>query len=289
MMLLEILLLSITSVSVISTSVVFVSYLTFPDLRTPIYRVIAYLALSDFIWEFIVILCQLDTEPSNCPLYSFLVTGFQLASVAWTVYIAYIVKDSIIHQREHTPRFSWWIYPAVFFAVPVGFGALPLTTNSYNSSEMDWCMMAKSSSSMTSLWFIVIFNVPLVLGLCYCAASYYSASRVMGANLSVLDLNVNELRRRLQYIRKLKIFPLILVLCWLPGFIVELILLGTGYDLNYLDHVFALLSCLQGVFNAIAYSYSSILGYYLRNRFCPRRRQRDEDFKDELIDDLLRL
>mmetsp|Transcript_10839 Transcript_10839/g.21192 ORF Transcript_10839/g.21192 Transcript_10839/m.21192 type:complete len:288 (-) Transcript_10839:1183-2046(-) len=287
-MTLEVVLFTITSVSVLSTFVVFISYLAFPDLRTPIYRAITYLALSDFVWELLVIICQFDNTSETCPAYSYLITAFQMSSVAWTIYIAYVVKDSIMHNREHLPKYSWWVYPLACIIVPLGISALPFITDSYKKSNLTWCFMAKSGTASISLWFIGIFTVPLIIGLTYCAIAYNQASRLMTQNISVIELSTSELRKRIQYIRKLKIFPLILVVCWVPGFVVEFVLLVSSYDLAYLDKAFALLSCCQGVLNAFAYSYSSILGYYLKHRFCPGR-QREERFRDELIDDLLNL
>lgn len=286
---LEIVLLIITSVSVMSTFVVFCSYLTFPSLRTSIYRVITYLALADFIWELLVIVCQFDNDSFRCTMYAYLITSFQMSSVLWTIYIAFIVKDSILKQREYAPKHSCWVYPVVCYIVPLAFSALPFSTNLYDSTDMTWCLLTKSSSLINTLWFFLTFYIPLLVGLCYCAFSYHFSSKIMRENLSVIQLDVSELRKRLQYIRKLKSFPLILVVCWLPQGIAGIVILSTNssIDFHYLSRACALLSCLQGVLNAFAYSYSSTLGYYLRSRLCPKRQLEEEDQRDELIDDLM--
>jgi hypothetical protein len=285
---LDIVLLSVTALSVLGTFGVFTSYLTFPDLRTPIYRIVTYLALSDFIWEAFVVVCLMDNDPSRCSVYAFLITGLQLSSVFWTTYIAYTVKDSILTQREHLPRFSWWVYPLVCFGVPVSVSTLPFLTESYDIANLEWCMIARSSSSLTSLWFIVIFNFPLLACLCYCAAAYGVASKAMRFNLSILNLSEDELEDRLFYIRKLKIFPLILALCWLPGLMFELVLFISGLNVPLVDKALAVVSCLQGVLNAFAYSYSSVLGFYLRSRFCPKKSEGHRNV-DDILEELLRI
>jgi len=277
---------SVATMSLLSTTVVFVSYLSFSDLRTPIYRVVTYLALSDFIWILFVLCCHIDDRASSCSTYAYLITSCQLASVLWTVYIAYSVKVSIIRQSEKQPKFKWWFYPLIGFGIPLGLAALPFVTKSYNKKDLTWCWIARHDSLWANLWFLLLFYVPLFIGLTYCAYSYIKASKIMRANLSIMQMDNAELQSRLFYIRKLKFFPLILVVCWLPGFFLDFILFAVGEEFEYLDKASAILSCTQGLLNSLAYSYSSVLVTYVRNRFCPHSASGCH-LKEDLVDELL--
>lgn len=277
---------TVTTISLLSTSVVFVSYLTFEDLRTPIYRVVTYLALSDFIWELFVVICKLDPRASSCPTYAYFIMSFQLASVVWTVSIAYFVSDSIIHQSERQPRFKWWVYPLMGFGLPLSLGALPFSTGSYTQEDLTWCWMVDRGALWANLWYLILFYVPLIIGLIYCAVTYIKASRAMRSNLSIMQLDNAELQARLFYIRKLKFFPMILFVCWVPGFIMDFILFASGSDFAVLDKVTSILSCTQGLLNSIAYSFSSVLATYVRIRFCPHYRAGHRT-KSDLVGELL--
>jgi hypothetical protein len=276
---------SVTSLSLLSTFVVFTSYLTFPDLRTPIYQAVTYLALSDFIWELFVIVCQLDSSSTNCQIYSYLITSFQVASVCWTVYIAYCVKNSIINQTEFLPRFKWWVYPLLGYGLPMAFASLPFVTDSYDKEVLMWCLMARHDSLWANLWYSILFYLPLVVGLVYCLVSYIKTSRVVRLNRSIVLQDAAELKSRLFFIRKLKYFPMILVVCWVPGLVLDFTLYLAGAELEDVDKAAVILSCAQGLLNSLAYGYSSVLWTYLRSRFCPRLGgvMTKEDIVDELL------
>lgn len=279
---------SVISISLLSTTVVFASYLTFPDLRTPLYRIVTYLALSDFIWELFVLVCKLDDRASACPIYAYLITSFQLASMIWTVYIAYFIKNSVVNQTPQQSRYKWWLSPLLGFGVPLGLAALPFFTNSYTEDNLTWCWIAKHDSLLVNIWFLVLFFFPLAIGLVYCAIAYVKATKVLRSDLEILELDNDELRSRLYFIRKLKVFPMILMICWVPGFILDFVLFIIGEESVYMDQASAIFSCTQGLMNSLAYSYSSVLANYIRNRFCPRF-ESGSHIKEDLIDDLLGL
>jgi hypothetical protein len=276
---------SVASLSLLSTLVVFTSYLTFPDLRTPIYQAVTYLALSDFVWILFVIVCQLDSSSSRCEMYAYLIASFQVTSVYWTVYIAYCVKYSILNHTEFQPRFKWWVYPLLGYGVPMAFASLPFITDSYDKEAMTWCLMAKHGFFWANLWYIILFYIPLIIGLVYCLVSYVKTSRAVRLAHSVMLNDTTDLKSQLFFIRKLKYFPIILVVCWVPGLAVEFTLYLAGTQLETIDKVAVILSCTQGLLNSVAYGYSSALWTYVRSRFCPRLG--GTMIKEDIVNELL--
>lgn len=174
-----------------------------------------------------------------------------LASIIWTGIIALTLYLSVVKDRLDVDQ-----HFRLFFLVTVSLallGALlPLTTNSFGPGD-GWCWIQETGEMTETIWSLALFYIPLWL--IFIANIFIYIRVIMVINEEMGDLREQSLLRR-ELVRRLIIYPMILLLCFLPVTvkrIYEFIHQCSPFELFYVSGFFA---SSVGFCNSIAYGFN---------------------------------
>jgi hypothetical protein len=139
---------------------------------------------------------------------------FELASVLWTTVIAFTLYRLIIEQKTSTHLI--YRFHAFAFGLPAVFSLLPFTTGSYGNVGA-WCWITTDADATGyfdpgTVWRPSLFYMPLWITIAYNSVVY-----VMVTNSLQRVANTQSQHQRPKYlkmVRRLRMYPLILVFCW---------------------------------------------------------------------------
>ena len=218
------------------------------------------LSLADFFQGVAVFI---DTGTFNpgvtdnlCIAQGFIFNFFVVSSVCWTSVIAYsILLGTSIEDVSKVPKyFTYFVIYGVLAPSILSFG--PLISKSYGPATA-WCWMHTrdpndnlawlwSGVIYSFIWTNIIFNLIAVIK----SASYFSQR-----SKEIENERSKEAEFLRSYCTMLRIFPSILVICWIPATIDRIYIYATGTHNVVSSTVQGLFTALQGFFNAIVYSY----------------------------------
>jgi hypothetical protein len=190
-----------------------------------------------------------SNESTLCPLQSFFAAAGFKASWLWIVMLCHQMYHYVSYggfglRRHHMHIIVW--------SLSIGTTLLPLIQTSYGrDDDSGWCFLSdgRKDSTVTAVWSSVTFNALLLVALltmtCYNALLYFNYR-------DVRDLKV------ITVFRSLYLYPLGMVVIWLPNLIVSALLnwgavrFTTTAGSVFLDVIF--ISCTQnGTLTAIIF------------------------------------
>ena len=154
------------------------------------------------------------------------------------------------------------------FGLPFVAMFLPLLTDSYgNTGTGAWCWIQTPEEnedvSMTenllnkgTMWRIVLFYLPLWIAIAFNSVVYIVVTNTL---VRVARTQASETRPKyLKMIRRLRMYPLILVFCWMGATINRIQNVMYPNDIQYHLYIFQVSTrSLQGVLNAIVYGLNN--------------------------------
>jgi hypothetical protein len=252
-------------ISSISSFLICISYLCNSYLRGYEFRLIFYLCSADLISSILYTIPPHD-DVGFCHAQGFLLSFSIVLGLAFTVVIA----SSIYATHKGNPdRFKQNEKRCLIliFSVALAAAGLPFITGDYSRPlEICWIDIFTVTGSF---WRIAIFFGPLWIILIYNSYIYYVMIR------NIRSLRSDSLLENGEYIdsavRKLSLFPAVLVIGWLPASIVMLIYsFSPDYENIYIICVALGFVAGIGFMNALVYGLNSEVREVIGKKLCVR-------------------
>jgi hypothetical protein len=257
------------ALSAIGSGFICMMYMSFPNLRGYSFRLVYYLSLADLLYSIAYILPDLHME-SWCWIkgllltFSFLWCLFLTAVIARSIYISFTYELVNFVTKEY-------VYLAIVGFISLTLSVLPLTADAYGVSD-GFCWIRGDGDAMEIFWRLSVYYIPLWAVTIYNICAYLKVIRAMNRQLgSVADGNMYTD----EVIKKLKLYPLILVICLTPE------MANRFYNWVYPDSQNFYFTCvayacqaLMGLFNAIFYGFTPTVKMEIIGVICPRRYER---------------
>ena len=249
--------------SFIGSSIIIISYLKFPNLRKFSLQLVLWLSVSDCGACLSYFLGDPRDNTILCTSQAIIQSFFELASVLWTTIIAYTLFRLIISQK--TSAHLIYKFHAFAWGISLIACVLPLSTDSYGNSG-SWCWIAipldSEGKTKTNLliagnaWRFFLFYFPLWLAIAYNTAVYIIVTRTLKR---VANTQCDESKPKyLKMIRRLRLYPLVLILCWTFGTINRFQNVVNPAEPIYILFILQVSTrSLQGIFNASVYGMNS--------------------------------
>ncbi|GMH99045.1 hypothetical protein TrVE_jg9166 [Triparma verrucosa] len=255
--------------SLIGSILIVTSYLKFKRLRKFSLELVFWLSVSD-IGMCVSYFFGNPKSGGLCTAQAMIMSFFELASVLWTTVIALTLFRLIILQRTSSHLIKY--YHVFCFGVPFVSMFLPLLTNSYGDSGA-WCWISTPTDesetdkqlmeSPGNLWRLTLFYLPLWLAIIFNSTVYLIVTKTLSR---VASTQASDQRPKyLKMIRRLRLYPLILVFCWLGATINRIQNVIDPSHPWYSLYLFQVATrSLQGTLNALVYGFNNhVIGEWL--------------------------
>ena len=234
-------------------------YLCFKQLRIFTFRLVIYLTIIDLLESIFFMIPNFNTEShsTQCLVQAVGLTYFCLADILMVGAIAYSINSAVIKEKDIT-KYEKYILGFVF-GVPGAVAGLPSITGNYGTSQ-GWCWISQEHEIMEGyggFWRLGLFYVPLWIVIVYCLFAY---SGIISKIKSQLHLISEEPGLSSRILKKLMMYPLILIVCFLP------LTAARIYEFFNPDDPYMWLTIVSGVFfsingflNAILYGFTDMV------------------------------
>ncbi len=219
----------------------------------------------------------LENPSALCVAQAAIETYASLSSVLWTTAIAATLYQSVFMRKtaDEVKSSIKWYYVACY-GFPLLITIIPFTFGGYGPAGA-WCWIKERYIAMR----IVGFYLPLILAIIFNAVVYTFVVRLINRTYKT-GADQASAKQIDNTTRKLRVYPFILLIVWLPAMINRTYELSTGeqsYSLFLIQQIF---SSSQGMWNAMVYGFSrgvrEALGQSLHEMcpaLCPNRYQRE--------------
>ncbi len=208
-----------SSMSFVGSTLIVLSWVKFPSLRKFSLKLVLMLAVSDIGSCLSYFLGNPSEGSALCYSQALMMSFFELASILWTTVIAFTLFRLIILLKPSNDLMTrFHLYG---WGIPFVCTVLPLTTGSYGASGA-WCWIKDDSiqggedgpsdnlsSSITeqgNIWRVTTFYLPLWLAIVFNSVMYLIVTNTLSRIAST---------RSVKMVKRLRLYPLILVFCWM--------------------------------------------------------------------------
>jgi len=224
-----------------------VSYLSFPKLRSFSFGLVFYMSLADLGALFSYLLGS-PSEGGVCRFQGFIQQYFELSSIIWSAVIAFTLYRAVVKLQDSASLSK--TYLTLGYGVPLLCAFLPLFTNSYTNTGA-WCWIS-TQQAVGQVWRWLLFYGPLWSCIAFNAYAYYLTEKKMKSMFETQDAEMPDKYKAL--IKRLKLYPLILVVCWFWATINRLQnAFNPNNEVFWLYVLQVLFRSLQGLLNCVAY------------------------------------
>jgi len=203
----------IGSFSITGGSLIILTFFTNLDKITPAFELIMQLTISSFINTISHLLVFIPKEDSSynkitCNIQGLLILFSELSTIMITTTLSFYIWRSKAEFNTHD-KFNCKnrsIYIAINYILPLAFALLCMN---YIGENGRWCWISAVYAESLGLGVYIAIWFLIFLNLCF---AYLIKNITNGDNLHV------EVRKnRRDYVRKLSIYPIISLCCWLPA------------------------------------------------------------------------
>jgi len=253
-----------SAVSLLGCLFIICAYLYFKEIRNLPFKLVFYLSINDAIHSLVFMIPYGHDGSPICYIQAVGVTSTSLAEALLTVEIALVLYVAVVKEKPVEKLEKWFTRFALTASVVAG--ALPFTTNSYGDSG-GWCWIPDETRNIP--WVVITFYGPLWVIIAFNIYAYFSVIQKIKAQLNMFSGKEESSR---QLVKKLKFYPIILVVCFLVATIDRIYNFIHFGEPNYILTIIAgFFICLTGILNAIVYGLTYAVQQQLR-RACLRRR-----------------
>jgi hypothetical protein len=241
-----------SSLSFLGSLFVILVYCGFSEVRSYSFRLVLYMSICDLFFSFANLLGPMDSSDGMCIAQAVLISYFGLASILWSAILALSLYLFVVKQNMTVPDFE--LKFALFaFGFPILMTFLPFSTGSYGDLYGQCWIEIDHAGGVA--WAVLQFYIPLWLTVifnCYCFYLAYKELRVLieGAG----NMPEEERQLKLSNVRRLKYYPLVLVICWIFASINAVYMLANpnspSVGLIIMDQG---MGSMQGFLNAVVY------------------------------------
>lgn len=245
-------------ISTVLSGFVIVSYVVHKGLRSRSFAMILQLAITDCLGNISYFFGQPADGSASCYAQAMLQQFSELANFTWVTLIALTLYMKVVRQAEDV---EWWKICAFAYGFPAVFALAPLD---FYGEAGGWCWIATSEeveADAGTIWRFAGFYVWLWLFICVQIAAMWKVTlfvrSVAAAASSAGSTLGSNTQKILTSIERLKYFPGIMIVCWLPLTINRIYNVARPrqevFALAMLSIVFR---SLQGPANALAYAFT---------------------------------
>lgn len=230
-------------------------FIAFPSLRKFAFRLVFFLSLSDVFSSISSFFGDPPTCSALCYIQGFTQQWFQVSSVLWTTAIAFTlymsaVKGKVVDEIEiHEFKIKLFCW-----GVPLVLATIPFMTSSYENTG-GWCWISGRGAGGT-VQRMLLFYVPIWVAVGFNCYVYYKVIRIIRL-VTRNQVGAADLGKVLSMINRLKLYPLILIVCWIMPTVNRFQnLADPGNPVVWLACTAVGLSSLQGMWNALVYGFT---------------------------------
>ena len=267
-MIFYILIASLSILSILGCIFIVTVYLSFKQLRIFSFKLILYLTIADFGHSLgninsAFIIPKWINQPF-CTMQALLDTYFTLSSVIWSGVVAYTLYSVVVlHKRNVEDNEKY--YHIISWGLPAITCILPFITDSYEyyDSSSLWCWIKSDKEFYNIIWQGVSLYIPLWSVILFNIFCYFRIIRAINNQIDFLSTDENY---KNQLMRRLKLYPAILVICYsLTSFyrFIQFIDIIDSQD-TVLPTVALAISTLVGFLNAVVYGLNPTVKVAIR-------------------------
>ena len=240
--------------SIIGSTFIILLYLFHRPLQTFPFKLISILSIFDFFNTigFMIPTYNASSSQIICKLQAIIINFFTLGSILWSAVIAISLYMIALKSKLYVQKYLQ-LYLIIIVILCIADTIVPYLLDSYGKVE-GWCWITQRTAAnrdifqryllfFVPLWLVVICNVSLYLVI----ASRLRKSRETSENIN----------NRISLSKKLKYYPLILIVCYLPYTVkgaLELFDHILSEDMVYYFTIIAGISRgINGILNAVVY------------------------------------
>lgn len=237
-----------SALSLLGSIFIILCYCRFRELQTFAFRLVFWLSVSDALKSIANMMTFADQHHSLCTLQAWMKLFFGWASVLFTCAIAFTLQQGFLREydsysemfiRRKTPY-----YHLVCWGVSLVFSVLPFATDSYGHTGA-WCWIIGTDMASVIMRFSA-FYVPLLFCIGYNCVIYYHINKKLAS-----------LAGREQVTKRVKYYPVVLVIVYIFGFLNRLYELGGGAHVLWLNALMVVFISSQGTLNALVYGLTT--------------------------------
>ncbi|CAG9329320.1 unnamed protein product [Blepharisma stoltei] len=256
--------------SIIGSLFIVTIYLLLKEIRVFTFRLIFYLALMDLLFASSFAIPWFIND-YYCYVQALLMNFAGLSVILWTATIAYTLNKSVVHEKENLESYEPYYY-FIAFGIPALLEGLPFITGSYGKAQ-GWCWISLGDDNhikqYTQSWFygqmwrLLCYYLPLWLTMGYNSWVYYRISKKI---VIVLDNSKQEEKMKRMLLIRLKLYPIILVICQTPVSMLRIAyFIGMEDDgMLWLSAIAGIFVILNGILNALVYGLTDTVKNALR-------------------------
>ena len=249
-----IVLLILNLLSILGCLLILTIYILAKNLRVYAFTLVSYLAIIDILKSSSMLLPTYKESSSNtlCQLQALFLQYFTLASFLMTTMMAVSLYLCVVSNYNNIEKLKLY-FLLVTFVIPLIGTLCPYFASTFEKSPT-WCSIGNHTS-----WRFGFFYGPLWV--------------INGLNLVLYTRIIKVLSNNVQsHILRLRLYPLILVLCYTPATI-DRALQAMGYGPYYfLTLGSGCGDALLGLINALCYGYTDHVRQFIAQGLCLRSR-----------------
>lgn len=268
--------------SILGCAFIISMYLIFKDLRKLAFKLIAVLGFFDLInaISFMIPTYNKGINDEICIIQGILMNFSTFGAILWTSFIAITLYAVVVKSYLNI---EWLMKRYLIFDIfaAIAITAIPNLLESRHSNS-GFCWLYQGSHPGRYLFRFLTFLVPLWAVITINLSLYVVVFRHLRGGIGGEDAKIRK-----QLSQKIGIYPLIIIICYLPYTIKGIIeVQGFWSEFSY-EYYFTLIAgvirCLIGLFNAFAYGFTKNIRKKLRH-FCSKNYS--EEVKSTLMTDI---
>ena len=203
----SLILITTCSISALGSIFIITAYLYFKSIRSFSFKLVFFMSISDLVHS---VSLMLPPEGLSCKFQGFLLQFSTVSSILWSFNIAYSLYITAINQ-ERNPSKHQTKFLLLAYLFPFLLAFIPLFTDSYNNA-IGWCWIKKDFITDLAerilclyliVWAVIVFNLTVY---------YKIIARIRKEFQNVIE---NQAENN-AVIKRLSLYPLILIACYLP-------------------------------------------------------------------------
>lgn len=258
--------------SLLGSSFIIICYLKFVNLRSFAFKLVCYMAIATFFLSIAAIIGN-NHSHTICVVQAIIMSYFETSALIWAFLIAFVLHQAFLNLKETFQARMIDTYRNHFllagWGYPLLFTILPMTTNSYGEAG-GWCWII-DDNPIDIVWRFLQFYIPLWMIMIYCMWVYIRVAREFQRQAQELELEENAPTgsKKTPVGQRLKLYPLVLVICYFWASINRVYQLFSGgqtvFFLSVLQSVF---SSPLGLANAIVYGLTGQIRSAVKRELC---------------------
>ena len=235
-------------------------FFCYRKLRNFSFECVAYLTFSSMLTTISYMINYIDEEDhskghtTKCKAQAFMIVFFENSQYIWAMLIAYYVNQAVIffedyHKRSHkSTRIKFLL---VGYLVPLALALIAMWRDVYGPSGR-WCWIDtkenKTENKVFSfffyflIWFLIFLNF------------MFNVKVMKYLNRQIVTEREKEILNR--YYKKMMIYPVIQIICILPGSINRFLQIFFNKDIFELQMIQMVFTMMQAFLYAIVYGYT---------------------------------